>query len=140
MRRKFLEIQSRGTFFIILSNAMEFAVCHYHNDFLICIKSKITFDLFLVECEVSANVKCDASHAPFDINCQSNRSFALNSNAQSVFYIVRTFNNLGVECDVKQFHIAFDKPKTPFYLPIPETFSLVEFCRIRLFARFVESG
>ena len=34
---------------VILLNAMEFAVCHYHNDFLICIKSKIALDLFLVE-------------------------------------------------------------------------------------------
>ena len=46
-------------------------------------------------------VECDASHVAFDINCQSNRSFALNSNAQSVFDIVRPFEILGVECDVK---------------------------------------
>ena len=64
-------------------------------------------------------VECDASHVAFDINCQSNRSFALNSNAQSVFDIVRPFDILGVECDVKRFHIAIDTPKIPFYLPNP---------------------
>ena len=58
------------------------------------------------------------------MNCQSKRSFA---NVQSVFNIVRSFNILGVKCDVKQFHIAFDTPKTPFYLPNPETFFFVEF-------------
>ena len=72
-------------------------------------------------------VECDASHVTFDINCRSNRSFALNSNAQSVFDIVRPFNILGVECDVKRFHIAFDTPKTPFYLPNPRLFPLSNF-------------
>ena len=75
-------------------------------------------------------VECDASHVAFDINCQSNRSFALISNAQRFFDIVRPFDILGVECDVKRFHIAFDTPKTPFYLPNPDTFFLVEFGRI----------
>ena len=75
-------------------------------------------------------VECDASHVAFDINCQSNRSFALNSNAQRVFNIVPPFDILGVECDVKRFNIAFDMPKIPFYLPNPATFSHVEFSRI----------
>ena len=75
-------------------------------------------------------VECDASHVPFDINCQSTRSFALNSNVQSVFDIVRPFDILGVECDVKRFHIAFGTLKTQFHLPNPETFFLVKFGRI----------
>ena len=40
------------------------------------------------------------------------------------FRICLTFDISGVECDVKRFHIAFDTPKTPFYLPIPENFPL----------------
>ena len=100
MRRKFLEIQSRGTFIAILTNAMEFAFCHYHNYFLL-------------------NMRCrQMSHANFCrmrcLTCRIQQKLSIkqiiciNSNAQSVFDIVRPFNILGVECDVKRFHIAFD--------------------------------
>ena len=46
------------------------------------------------------------------------------------FDIVRPFEILGVECDVKRFHIAFVMPKISFYWPNPRLFSmsnLVEF-------------
>ena len=67
--------------------------------------------------------------------------------AQRVFNIVRPFDILAVECDLKRSHIAFDMKKIPSFLPNPATFCQVEFSRmwvefgrIRLFRIYVEYG
>ena len=55
----------------------------------------------------------------------------IKSYAQSVFDIVRPFDILAVECDLKRSHIAFDTNQLTPFLPNPVTFLQVEFSRIR---------
>ena len=47
------------------------------------------------------------------------------------FDIVRPFDILAVECDLKRSHIAFDTNQLTPFLPNPVTFLQVEFSRIR---------
>ena len=55
----------------------------------------------------------------------------IKSYAQSVFDIVRPFDILAVECDLKRSHIAFNTNQLTPFLPNPVTFLQVEFSRIR---------
>ena len=97
--------------------------------------SIIAFDLIFVECKL-LKVECDFLGGMQTFKCRIQQKLSIKlilcikSNAQSVFDIVRPFDILGVECDVKRFHIAFDTLKTQFYLPNPETFFLVKFGQI----------
>ena len=95
----------------------------------------ITFEIIVVECEI-LNFECDFSSRmrTFNSCIRHNLSIKLviciKSYAQSVFDIVRPFNILAVECDLKRSHIAFDtKQLTPF-LPNPVTFCQVEFSQM----------
>ena len=103
--------------------------------------SIIAFNLIFVECKL-LKVECDFLGGMRTFKCRIQQKLSIKlilcikSKAQSVFDIVRPFDILGVECDVKRFHIAFATPKTPIYLPKPETFSLVKFCTILSYLTF----
>ena len=98
--------------------------------------SIFAFDLIFVECDF-LNFECDflSRMRPSNSRIRHKLSIKLliciKSYAQSVFDIVRPFDILAVECDLKRSHIAFDTNQlTPFLLN-PVTFLQVEFSRIR---------
>ena len=114
--------------------------------------SIIAFELIFVECNF-LKFECDFSSRmrTFNSRIRHNLSIKLviciKSYAQSVFDIVRPFDILAVECDLKRSHIAFDTKKLPSFLPNPATFCQVEFSRmwvefgrIRIFRIYVEYG
>ena len=98
--------------------------------------SIIAFELIFVEWDF-LNFECDFSSRmrTFNSRIRHNLSIKLviciKAYAQSVFDIVRPFDILAVECDLKRSHIAFDTNQLTPFLPNPVTFLQVEFRRIR---------
>ena len=98
--------------------------------------SIFAFDLIFVECDF-LNFDCDFLSRMRPSNSRMRHKLSIKllicikSYAQSVFDIVRPFDILAVECDLKRSHIAFDTNQLTPFLPNPVTFLQVEFSRIR---------
>ena len=98
--------------------------------------SIFAFDLIFVECDF-LNFECNflSRMRPSNSRIRHKLSIKLliciKSYAQSVFDIVRPFDILAVECDLKRSHIAFDTNQLTPFLPNPVIFLQVEFSRIR---------
>ena len=98
--------------------------------------SIFAFDLIFVECDF-LNFECDflSRMRPSNSRIRHKLSIKLliciKLYALSVFDVVRPFNILAVECDLKRSHIAFDTNQLTPFLPNPATFCQVEFSRIR---------
>ena len=107
--------------------------------------SIIAFELIFVECDFSSRMRTFNSRIRHNLSIKL--VICIKSYAQSVLDIVRPFDILAVECDLKRSHIAFDTKKLPSFLPNPATFCQVEFSqmwvefgRIRLFRIYVAYG